>query len=177
MALLYDEMNKKYLSRPARKQKDFVDPKKYQTEGANEYNIWYGRYLGDETDRNDKERALDRCILDTDAGFTKADINNKEKKNRKFFCIHFARGMCAKGSECIFYHRIPLPIDDAKCDELFDCFGRQRHNSHRDDMNGVGTFMKPCRTLFVGNLLKQKYATPKGIIVVIIIMIIMITVY
>jgi hypothetical protein len=69
--------------------------------------------------------------------------------------------MCAKASECIFYHRIPLPADNARCDEMFDCFGRQRHAKHRDDMDGVGTFSKPCRTLFVGNL--QKYDTPKAL--------------
>ena len=69
--------------------------------------------------------------------------------------------MCAKGSDCMYYHRIPLPEDDAKCDELHDCFGRQRHNKNKDDMNGVGSFMKPSRTLFVGNLLKHKYDTPK----------------
>jgi hypothetical protein len=28
-------------------------------------------------------------------------------------------------------------VDDAACDELFDCFGRQRHNTHKDDMSGV----------------------------------------
>ena len=28
-------------------------------------------------------------------------------------------------------------------------------------MDGVGSFMKPCRTLFVANLLKTKYASPK----------------
>lgn len=164
-AQMYAEMNKTYLSRPARKQKDFIDPKKYHMEGANEYNIWYGRYIGDNADRNDREAATDRCVLETDGGFTKADSTggSEKKKNRKYFCVHFAHGMCAKGSDCIFYHRVPLPEDDAKCDELFDCFGRQRHSKHRDDMNGTGSFMKPCRTLFVGNLLKSKYDSPKAL--------------
>ena len=44
---------------------------------------------------------------------------------------------------------------------MMDCFGRQRHAAHRDDMDGVGSFMKPCRTLFVANLLKSKYDSPK----------------
>lgn len=30
-------------------------------------------------------------------------------------------------------------------------------------MSGVGTFSKPCRTLFVGNLLKAQYPTPKDL--------------
>jgi hypothetical protein len=156
-------MNKVYLSRPARKQKEFIDPKKYHLEGAQEYNIWYGKYIGDISEKMDKEPATSRCNLETDAGYTKADLSNADKKNRRYFCLHFARGMCAKGPECIFYHRIPLPEDDAKIDELFDCFGRQRHNKHKDDMSGVGCFTKPCRTLFVGNLLKSKYETPKAL--------------
>ena len=159
-AQIYALSNQKFLSRPAKKQKDFIDPKKYYTEGSNEYNIWYGTYYGDTKDK-DKDPASDRCKLEEDAGYTKADFGDEKRKDRKFFCLHFARGMCAKGNDCPYYHRIPLPEDDAKCDELYDCFGRQRHNKHKDDMNGVGSFMKPSRTLFVGNLLKHKYDTPK----------------
>ena len=77
--------------------------------------------------------------------------------------MHFARGICAKGADCTYYHRVPLPIDDANCDEMFDCFGRQRHSTHRDDMNGVGSFMNPSRTLFVGNLTRSKYSSPKAL--------------
>ena len=157
----YSDLNAKFLSRPARKQKDFVDPKKYHTEGANEYNLWYGRYMGDMNDKADREPAADRCVLEKDAGYTKADQGNAQQKGRRFFCIHFAHGMCAKGADCIFHHRIPLPEDDRQCDELFDIFGRSRHSKHKDDMSGVGSFMKPCRTLFVGNLLKSQYRTPK----------------
>lgn len=163
-AQLFAEQNTLFLSRPARKQKEFIDPKKYHMEGSNEYNIWYGRYIGDMPDRaNEKEAAPDRCIVKQDGGYTRADSGGEKRKERRFFCLHFARGMCAKGSECVFYHRIPTPADDSKCDELCDCFGRQKHNAHRDDMNGVGSFMKPCRTLFVGNLLKEKYNTPKDL--------------
>ena len=156
-------MNRVYLSRPARRQKDFVDPKKYHLEGANEYNIWYGKYMGEFNNKADRDAAEARCVMSTDAGFTRADLMNSDRKHARYFCVHFAHGMCAKGSDCIFYHRIPLPEDDVKCNELVDCFGRQRHSKHRDDMNGVGSFMKPCRTLFVGNLLKTKYDSPKSL--------------
>lgn len=165
----FEARNRQYLSRPARKQKDFVDPKKYHVEGANEYNIWYGRYYGDQNDRSDREAATDRCVLQTDAGYTKADGGRKAatgavvQKGRRFFCIHFARGVCAKGADCDFYHRVPIPADDRAIDELVDCFGRSRHSKHRDDMNGTGSFMKPCRTLFVGNLLKGKYSSPSDL--------------
>jgi hypothetical protein len=161
---IFAELNRVYLSRPARKQKEYVDPKKYTLQGAEEFNIWYGKYVGDLSDKMDKEPATDRCHLDTDAGYTKADLaaaEGKTKNSKRYFCLHFARGMCAKGMECQFYHRIPTSEDDRNTDELFDCFGRQRHNKHKDDMSGTGSFLKPCRTLFVGNLLKTKYDSPQ----------------
>ena len=170
-ALIYSDLNDKYLTRPAKKQKDYIDPSKYHVEGAQEYNIWYGKYMGSHDDKMAKEPATDRCILVSDAGHTKADAiklssnsNSNSggiRKDRRSFCLPFAHGMCAKGESCPFYHRIPLPKDDAATDELYDCFGRQKHNKHKDDMSGVGSFMKPCRTLFVGGLLRHKYNTPK----------------
>ena len=152
VALQYAERNARYIARPAKKQKDMVDPKKYHTEGANEYNIWYDKYVGD-TARNkeaNKEPAPDRCKVEEDAGATKADRTG----NPSHFCLHFARGYCARGADCTYFHRIPLPADDARCDEMYDCFGRQRHSHHRDDMKGVGSFLNPSRTLFVGGLNK-----------------------
>lgn len=44
-----------------------------------------------------------------------------------------------------------------------DVFGRERHKDFRDDMTGVGALMKPCRTLYVGSLLKSEYADPKAL--------------
>lgn len=158
----YVERNATILQRPARKQKDFIDPKKYHLEGANEFNIWYGRYIGDHWDSGaGKEKATDRCKFDTDAGATRADSGTNSKITRRSFCIHFAHGACAKGKDCEFYHRTPTLEDDSKCDELVDCFGRARHNKHRDDMTGVGSFLRPCRTLFVGGIQKHKYDTPQ----------------
>lgn len=165
-AKIYADSNARFLSRPARQQKEFIDPKNYHLEGAQEYNIWYGKYMTNSYENGaSKEKASDRCVTETDAGFTRADgvLVKTSKKEKHFFCLHFARGMCAKGAECKFYHRIPTPEDDAGCDELFDCFGRPRHNKHKDDMSGTGSFMKPCRTLFVGSLLKHKYETNKDL--------------
>lgn len=86
--------------------------------------------------------AVDRCAIETDASATKADSGGDKRKERRFFCIHFAHGVCAKGKDCAYYHSIPTPEDNARCDELFDCIGRQRHNPHGYDMDGVGSFMK-----------------------------------
>lgn len=147
-AKIYSDQNARFLTRPARKQKDFIDPKKYHTEGAQEYNIWYGKFMSDSYDGGmSKEKASDRCVTEQDAGFTRADgvLGGKKKGDKHFFCLHFARGMCAKGAECKYFHRIPTPEDDAECDELFDCFGRARHSKHKDDMSGTGSFLKPCR--------------------------------
>lgn len=51
-----------------------MDPGKYHTEGQNEYNIWYDRYVGDIKDNSSlREAAEDRCVVSRDAGQTKAD--------------------------------------------------------------------------------------------------------
>lgn len=99
-------------------------------------------------------QADSRCVVEEDAGCTKAD---KVDKTSKFFCIHFARGMCARGPECQYFHRVPTLQDDAVAGQLHDCFGRERHANHRDDMDGVGSFNNPSRTLYVGGILKSTY--------------------
>ena len=37
----------------------------------------------------------------------------------------------------------------AEADNLRDVFGRTRHASHKDNMTGIGSFNKECRTIFV----------------------------
>ena len=43
------------------------------------------------------------------------------------FCLFFARGGCAHGEKCGFYHRVPVGDDLGRLaqDELRDCFGRE----------------------------------------------------
>lgn len=38
---------------------------------------------------------------------------------------------------------------------VHDVFGRERHKLHSDNMGGVGSFEKDCRTLYVGRLGKH----------------------
>ena len=144
--------NALWLQRPARKQSD-VDPRRLQrAEGANEYNIWYHRYVGEHwrgSNGGPRELAATRCVPETDVGWTAASRNHAE---RAYFCIYFARGACNRGFECTFYHYIPTAEDDAAADTIRDVFGRERHTSHRDDMGGVGDFNSSCRTLFVGGV-------------------------
>ena len=160
-AQLFAEENARYLTRAARQQKEFIDKSNYHTEGADEYNIWYGRYNGPRDFTKNREPATDRCVLATDAGCTKADKEKGRSRGRKTFCLNFARGQCTKGADCDHFHRVPTPEDDAGCEELYDCFGRQRHKNHRDDMDGTGSFANPCRTLYVAGLLRERYNSNK----------------
>lgn len=43
-----------------------------------------------------------------------------------------------------------------RIDMVHDVFGRERHKLHSDNMGGVGSFEKDCRTLYVGRLGKHK---------------------
>jgi len=162
-AAKYEEANLVFVARPARKQADSRMASSSVAEGAGDFNIWYGKYLGDySSGGRGKELAEARCCLEKDGGYTKAD---KHANNDKFFCLFFARGNCAFGSTCQYHHRIPVRADITRLlgDELHDVFGRDRHKDHREDMDGVGSVLKPCRTLFVGNLAKQKYANPQAL--------------
>ncbi|XP_053990130.1 uncharacterized protein LOC128882535 isoform X2 [Hylaeus volcanicus] len=122
-------------------------------QGFDEYNIWYGKYLSDRREgsrREDREKALTRCNPFTDSGWTRCDM--EPQLDRPVLCLYFAKGCCYLGSNCRYYHRLPTAEDDAKLDMLHDIFGRERFASHRDDMDGVGTFTEDCRTLFVGDM-------------------------
>jgi hypothetical protein len=92
-------------------------------------------------------RALTRCQLDRDAGFTMAD-----KTNRFVFCLSFARGCCGVGHECNYLHRIPMVEDEKHFTPLYDCFGRDKHMVDRYDMGGTGAFSRENRTLYVGGI-------------------------
>ena len=40
--------------------------------------------------------------------------------------------------------------------------GRERHANHRDDMDGVGSFNNPSRTLYVGGIMVRPYIDRLG---------------
>ncbi|KAJ3065917.1 Pre-mRNA-splicing factor [Podochytrium sp. JEL0797] len=131
------------LARPARKQSTEFGGKVDQPTGS-VFNIWYSKWAGgDRFNHNALDKAEHRCSIQNDCGYTRAAKSSS-------FCIHFARGVCAKGEECNFWHRIPLAIDRVPMAQ--DVFGRDRHRDERDDMGGVGSFEKDNRTLYVGQL-------------------------
>ncbi|KAK5061584.1 Pre-mRNA-splicing factor [Exophiala bonariae] len=134
--------------RPARPQ---VDPSTIKSEPPPQtgtiFNIWYNKWSGG--DREDaylsKTAAPSRCNIRNDSGWTAAD-----KTPGSYFCLFFARGLCPKGHECQYLHRLPTVFD--VFNPNIDCFGRDKHSDYRDDMGGVGSFMRQNRTLYVGRI-------------------------
>lgn len=144
--------------RPARPQQD---PSTFKTEPPPQtgtiFNIWYNKWSGG--DREDalssKHQAKGRCNVSTDSGYTRAD-----KVPGSYFCLFFARGLCPKGSDCEYLHRLPNSRigkeGEGGLGDIFpsnvDCFGRDKFSDYRDDMGGVGSFMRVNRTLYVGRI-------------------------
>ncbi|KAI1057092.1 hypothetical protein LB507_001866 [Fusarium sp. FIESC RH6] len=134
--------------RPARAQ---VDPDFFASEPPPQtgtiFNIWYNKWSGG--DREDKylskTKAKGRCNVSKDSGYTKAD-----SIPGSFFCLRFARGICPKGQDCDFLHRLPGDYDHFNPN--VDCFGRDKFSDYRDDMGGVGSFMRQNRTVYVGRI-------------------------
>ncbi|KAF2095309.1 RNA binding protein [Rhizodiscina lignyota] len=134
--------------RPARPQ---VDASTFKSEPPPQtgtiFNIWYNKWSGG--DREDKylskHAAPSRCNVRKDSGYTRAD-----KVPGSYFCLFFARGLCPKGRECEYLHRLPTVTDIFNPN--VDCFGRDKFSDYRDDMGGVGSFMRQNRTLYVGRI-------------------------
>jgi hypothetical protein len=112
--------------RPARAQ---VDPSFISSEPPPQtgtiFNIWYNKWSGG--DREDKymsqTAAKGRCNIAKDTGFTKAD-----KIQGSFFCLFFARGICPKGQDCEYLHRLPTIHD--MFNPNVDCFGRDKRKQN-----------------------------------------------
>ncbi|KAH6648840.1 RNA recognition domain-containing protein [Truncatella angustata] len=134
--------------RPARPQvdSDFIKDEPPPQTGTI-FNIWYNKWSGG--DREDKylskTAAKGRCNIAKDAGYTKAD-----KIPGSYFCLWFARGLCPKGQDCQYLHRLPGIHD--MFNPKVDCFGRDKHSDYRDDMGGTGSFMRQNRTIYVGRI-------------------------
>lgn len=129
-----------------------IDPSLLQTgqpppQTGTTFNIWYNKWAGG--DREDaylsKTAAISRCKVREHSGWTQAD-----KTPGSYFCLFFARGICPKGHECQYLHRLPGVYDIFNPN--IDCFGRDRHSDYRDDMGGVGSFMRQNRTLYIGRI-------------------------
>lgn len=133
------------MSQPARLQIDVDqipdDDKPPQTGTA--FNIWFMQWLGGDS-RKSYVKLNYRVNIKQDAGTTRA-IDGKSP-----LCLFFARGCCYRGPKCPYLHRLPKDTDYIMPTQ--DCFGRDKTADYRDDMDGVGSFNKTNRTLFVGGL-------------------------
>ncbi|KAK0280737.1 Pre-mRNA-splicing factor [Friedmanniomyces endolithicus] len=145
--------------RPARPQQD---PATFKTEPPPQtgtiFNIWYNKWSsGDREDAfSSKHQAKGRCNVSRDSGYTRAD-----KVPGSYFCLFFARGLCPRGQDCEYLHRLPNSRlgkegEGAGLGDIYpsnvDCFGRDKFSDYRDDMGGVGSFMRVNRTLYIGRI-------------------------
>ena len=134
--------------RPARAQ---VDPATFKSKPPPQtgtiFNIWYSKWSSG--DRDEKylanHAAPNRCSIHRDSGYTRAD-----RIAGAYFCLFFARGICHRGADCEHLHRLPTLTDLYPSNT--DCFGRDKHSDYRDDMGGVGSFLRQNRTLYVGRI-------------------------
>ncbi|KAI9168576.1 Pre-mRNA-splicing factor [Blastocladiella emersonii ATCC 22665] len=142
-----------WVKRPARRQADPDAANDTQKVYEGTYNIWYNKWTGQTHKGRFEfgERAPSRVNVPKDTGFTLADKRKTQNpSHRTYFCLLFARGACRKGHKCEYLHRIPLPDDPEET--MKDCFGRERHRDERDDNNGVGSFNREGRSLYIGGM-------------------------
>lgn len=92
---------------------------------------------------------MTRCDPELDVGYTAAELFNE--KNGAYFCLFFARGCCASGVNCKWYHRVPSMQDCELVDQTKDIFGRARFSTFREDMKGIGSFAKETRAIYVSD--------------------------
>ncbi|CAG7961267.1 unnamed protein product [Penicillium salamii] len=109
-----------------------------------DYNIWYNKASGNDDDKYGlNQPAPYRVNIARDSGYTVAD-----RIVGSYFCVHFARGSCTQGPQCQYLHRLPTIHD--MFNPNVDVFGREKHSDYKEDMSGVGSFMRVNRTLYVG---------------------------
>lgn len=131
--------------RPARLQvePDTIPDDDKPPQTGNTFNIWFLKWSGGDSSSKNYTKLKFRVNIKKDSGFTKSSNNAP-------ICLFFARGCCYLGKKCSYIHR--LPRDGDYFIPTQDCFGRDKTGDYKDDMNGVGSFNKPNRTLYIGGL-------------------------
>ena len=120
-------------------------------EGDREMNIWYDKTIQDEIIPQ-RPAAKTRCDPPLHVGKTFADTQRRPA----FFCLHFARGACYKGSDCQFKHHMPELGECLEVPHARDVFGRTRFATQRKDSMGIGAFIDESRTLCVSDFAIKK---------------------
>ena len=132
--------------RPARLQVDpnsIADDDKPPQTGTS-FNIWFLKWSGGDSSSKNYVKLKFRLNVKKDSGTTRAPINSP-------ICLFFARGCCYKGPKCNYQHKLPSSTKH-KSIPTQDCFGRDKTADYKDDMDGVGSFNRYNRTLYVGGL-------------------------
>jgi hypothetical protein len=129
------------IDRPARKLAVKVGSSGSNSDSKSK-NIWYHKTPG----RSERTKATTRCVIARDSGHTKAVSSS-------YFCIHFAHGTCSNGYDCSYKHDIPRDDDEKQLELTKDIFGRDRHDTDRDDMGGIGSFSRHNATLYVNGII------------------------
>jgi len=136
-----------YQDRAARVQISYDQSIKVDENGT--YNVWYSKYSMDGSKFNSQPKKAEyRCMVARDAGRTRATTKSS-------FCVHFSHGRCTRGKDCTFLHRIPITGD--RIETMYDCFGRAKHRNDREDMGGIGSFERRCRTLYIGGIAESDH--------------------
>ncbi|KAI5964591.1 CWC2 [Candida pseudojiufengensis] len=139
------------LSKPARLQVDINSLQEHenlppQQIGSSTFNVWFLKYSGgDSSAINSFVKSKFRVNIERDQGYTKA-------RNNSPICLFFSRGCCYMGSNCKYYHCTPNKLKNVNTNYAVDCFGRNKTSDYNDDMDGVGSFNKINKTLYVGGL-------------------------
>ena len=115
-----------------------------QQVGNQVFNIWYLKWSGsDNSASNSFTRSKFRVNISNDQGYTRARKGDP-------ICLFFSRGCCYQGSNCKYFHRLPISSDIK--DETRDCFGRDKTTDYNSDMDGVGSLNHKNCTLYLGGL-------------------------
>ncbi|KAH3674494.1 hypothetical protein WICMUC_003332 [Wickerhamomyces mucosus] len=111
------------------------------------FNIWFQKWSGGGGSNNQISKAKHKVNIEKDTGFT----NVTKDKNNPYICLYYAKGICVKGKNCQYLHRIPQ--DDDFWPQTVDCFGREKFSEYREDMSGIGSFNNVNKTLYIGGSL------------------------
>ncbi|KAG7665424.1 CWC2 [[Candida] subhashii] len=133
------------MSKPARLQvdPDTIPDDDKPPQSGNTFNIWYLKWSGGDSSSRSYTKSKFKVNIAKDTGYTRATRPAP-------ICLFFSRGCCYRGKKCPYFHRLPLETDSFPRTQ--DCFGRDKTADYRDDMDGVGSFNKVNRTLYVGGL-------------------------
>jgi hypothetical protein len=71
-------------------------------------------------------------------------------------CLNFARGNCIRGHKCHWKHQVPTEDDELRVSMLKDVFGRGRHGTDKEEMDGTGNFNKNNRTIYLGGVVSKE---------------------